>query len=126
MAELFDYPAAKADADEMIAEFGQTGTLVRPVTTGPVHNPVEGTPLSYPVTFVVIDWTDSEIAGGRVLMTDKKVILAKGNLVVDPTPTDRLVIGGVSHAIIGPDEGRGIRTLAPSGIICLYELQARA
>jgi hypothetical protein len=117
----FDYAQAKADADELIAYFGQAATLKRPTVGGSAYNPTQGAPTSYDVIVAVLNYDDSEIDGSRVLATDKKVLMARGDLAIDPVTTDRLEIGGVEHWIIAP-----IRTTAPAGIVVLYELQARA
>jgi hypothetical protein len=39
----FDYAESKADADELIEEFGQTGTLRRTTTSGTSYNPTVST-----------------------------------------------------------------------------------
>jgi hypothetical protein len=126
MPDAFDYSRSKATADRLITRFGQAGFLRRPgVNTGTEYDPEIGPPTDYPCTFAVIGWSNGEIAGGRVLATDKKVLLAKGDLQIEPTPSDKLVIGGAEHSIIGPDNGLGIQTLAPAGIIVMWTLQAR-
>lgn len=122
----FDYARSRASADRLIAKFGRPGTLRRPVAaSGPSYDPTPGTPVDFAVTIAVIDYSDYEITGGRVLATDKKVLLAAGGLTEVPTPDHKLLIGTVWHNIIGPDRGRGIKPLAPAGVVVMYELQAR-
>lgn len=115
----FDYAASKADADELIAEFGQSATLSRPTFTGPAYNPTPGTPISYAVTVVVLDFEAREVDGTRILAADRKVIMAKAGLATDPRTSDKLILGGVEHAIIN------VSPLAPGGTVLLYQLQAR-
>jgi hypothetical protein len=119
MADAFDYAEAKADADEMIAEFGQTGKLRRPTTTGPAYDPTEGSPSDKACTFVVLGYTNREIDGSRVLASDKKVLLAKGSLAIEPTTSDKLLIGGVVHSIVD------VSPLSPGGTVVFYEMQVR-
>ena len=114
-----DYLADRADADELIDEFGQSGLLRRPVTSGPDHDPIEEDPDDHPAVFAVLDYTNSEIDGTRVLATDKKVYLSVAALSIGPTSSDQLVVGGISHAIIR------VKPLAPSGTVVLWELQVR-
>lgn len=115
----FNYAGMKATADRLIAKFGQAATLRRPNVTGPSHNPVVAAPTDYPVTLVVEDYRLDQIDGVRVLQTDRKVLLAKGSLTVEPTASDQLVIGGAVYAIVM------IRPTNPGGISVLYEIQAR-
>jgi hypothetical protein len=119
VAEVFDYAETKADADELIAEFGQAGTLSRPTSTGPTYNPTAGAPASYPVTFVVTDFDVREIDGARIKATDKKVLLANGALAIEPATSDNLLIGGVSHSI------EDVQPLAPGGVTVFWTLQVR-
>lgn len=115
----FDYARSRVVADRLISRFGQEATLSRPVSTGPAHNPVEGTPQIHSVRLVVEEYRQNEIDGTRVLRTDKKVLLAKAALTIEPTTTDQLLIGGKAHAIID------VRPLNPGGSVVLYEIQAR-
>lgn len=115
----FDYLRSRATADRLIAKFGQSGTLSRPVFTGPAHNPTPGEPLNYPATFAVLEYEGNEIDGSRILATDKKVLLAKKGLIVEPATSDKLVIGGVAHSIVR------VEPLSPGGVIVLWTLQCR-
>jgi hypothetical protein len=116
----FDYGRSKATADRLIGRFGQAAALKRPNSSGPAYAPVEGTPTSYAVTVVVNDYRNAEIDGTRVQSGDKKVMMAKGSLAIEPTTSDTLVIGGKEHAIVE------VRPLNPGGTVILYEVQARA
>lgn len=118
MSETHDYLEDRADADELIAEFGQSGVLRRQTTSGPAHNPVVTT-TDYDATFAVLDYTNREVDGTRVFSTDKKVLLKAGALAVTPTLSDELVIGGVAHSLIRIDP------LAPGGTVVCWTLQIR-
>lgn len=115
----FDYARTKATADRLIARFGQSGTLRRPVTTGDDYDPTEGTPTDYAVTFVVEDYKNDEIDGTRILKTDKKVLLARKALSVEPTTSDLIAVGGIFHAIIH------VKPLSPGGTVLTWEVQVR-
>ena len=116
----FDYTRSKASADRLITRFGQSATLRRPSTTGAAYNPTPGDPDNHPVTVVTLDYSTSEIDGTRILATDRRVLMAKRSLAIEPTSSDKLVIGGVSYSIIPP-----VKPLSPGGVVVLYELQAR-
>lgn len=114
----FDYARSKATADRLIARFGQSATLRRQTNTGTSYQPTITT-TDYACTIVVLDYDLREIDGARVLATDKKVLLAKGSLAIEPTTADKLLIGGVAHSLID------VRPLSPAGTVVLYQLQAR-
>lgn len=107
-------------ADELLAEFGQTGTLRRPTNSGSSYNPTPGTPDDHACTFAVMQFDKGEIDGTRVLATDLKVYLAKDDLSIEPATTDLLLIGGVAHQIVPP-----VTPINPAGTAVYYELQVR-
>lgn len=115
----FDYATSKATADRLIARFGQSAALLRPVKSGPAYNPTEGEPERHACTVAVLEYTSREIDGTRILATDKKVYLAVGSLTITPGADDALEIGGVKHRIIG------VKPLNPAGTVVYYELQVR-
>lgn len=115
----FDYAIPKATADRLLARFGQQGTLRRPTTSGTAYNPTQGAPVDHAAIFAVLDFDNREVDGSRVLAADKKVLLAKGALAIEPATSDLLLIGGVPHSIIR------VQPLAPGGTVILYEIQAR-
>lgn len=116
----FDYAESKADADELIEEFGQSGYIRRTPTTGTAYNPTQGTPVDHACTFVVTDYTTREIDGTRVLSTDKKVLLAKGALTIEPLTSDRLLDPAVpGYKIVD------VAPLSPAGTVVMYQLQCR-
>lgn len=114
-----DYAEDRADADELIDEFGQDGVLRQATSTGPNYDPTPGAPDDHPVVFVVLDYANREIDGTRVLATDKKVYLAAGGLTITPGLDDELLVDGNRHAIIQ------VKPLAPAGTVVFWELQVR-
>ena len=114
----FDYARSKASADRLLTRFGQTGTLRRQTSTGTSYNPTV-TNTDYACTFVVLDYANREVDGTRILATDKRVLLAKKSLAIEPTTADKLLIGGVEHKLIA------VKPISPGGTTILYELQVR-
>lgn len=120
MSAAFDYSRPKASADHLLARYGQTGILRRPTTSGPAYKPTGGAPDDHAATFAVLDYSNRQIDGARILATDKLVYLAKGSLTIEPAPNkDLLVIGGVEHKIVA------VKPLSPAGTVILWELQCR-
>jgi hypothetical protein len=116
----FNYGRMTSTADRMIERFGVAGTLRRRTTTGPAYDPTEGSPVNHACRFVVSDYSATEIDGTRVLATDKKVMLAKGSLTVEPRLSDLLVDpASSSYKIVA------INPLQPGPDIVMWELQVR-
>lgn len=117
----YDYSEDLADAEEMIAEFGQAGFVRRKgLPTGPPHNPRPGPPINTPVTFVEDDFSAHEIDGTRILAKDLKILMAVGVQTQDPDSTAELVYanGDVLKIV-------NAKRLSPGGTTLLFEVQAR-
>ena len=123
MSEVHNYAEDKADADELIAEFGQDGFLLVPNqgVGGTRVKPVAGAPTQHAVKLVVDPegYTNREIDGTRIKVTDKKVYVAVGNLPVEVSTSHRLSIGGVGHEIVDA------KPLNPGGTVVMWTIQAR-
>jgi hypothetical protein len=122
MADKFDYLEAKADADELISEFGFAAVLRRETPgTGPAQDPGSPTITDYAVTVVELDYSTHEIDGARILVTDKKIFMAVGDLSITPdSNTDKIIAGGLIYTLVSP-----VKPLAPGGVTIFYELQCR-
>lgn len=117
----FDYGRSTATANRLIGRFGQVGSIRRAgAPTGPVYSPVPGAPVNHACLYVVTDFNAMEIDGTRVLASDKKVLLAKGALTVEPRVTDVLV-----EADAGVYKIVSIKPLKPGSAVVLWELQVR-
>lgn len=114
----FDYARPLASADRLIARFGQTGAIRRQAKTGTSYDPTITT-ADHACTFAVLDYSNREVDGSRVLATDKKVMLKAGGLAITPTTDDKLVIGWVAHSILR------VETLSPGGTVLCWTLQCR-
>jgi hypothetical protein len=115
----FNYAEAVEDANELIDEFGQSALLLRPTFTGPTNNPVPGPPEEHPCTLVVTDYRNQEIDGTRVQATDRKVLVARKGLAVEPLTSDKLQIGGQPYSI------QNVTPLSPGGTVVMWTIQAR-
>lgn len=115
----FGYARMKATADRLLAKFGQAATLRRSTSTGTAFNPTPGAPVDYPITVVVEVYAFREIDGTRIRRDDLKVLMAKDALTIEPTTSDRLLIGGVEHAILD------VRPENPGGVLLMWTIQAR-
>lgn len=124
----YDYAKSRSVADRLIKRFGQTGAIRREVHgSGPPYNPGPPTVTEdYPCTLVETAYSNHELEGSRILATDKKVLIAAGGLVVEPTPSDKVVIGGKAYAIVAPNEGNGVKPLSPGGVVVMFEAHCRA
>lgn len=112
------YDEMRGVAEEMIAEFGQTGAIRRTTLSGPSYDPVE-TDLDHPCTLVDLDVEERSIDGALVLRGDRTVYLSTEGLSIEPLRTDQVVIGGNPHTIVD------VKPLQPAGLIVFWELQAR-
>ena len=116
----FNYARSIATANRLIAKFGQTVTLKRVANSGSEPwNPVQ-TETEHPATAVIVEFEDNEIDGTLVLRTDRKALIAKGTLTIEPKPGDRLVVGSVILSVVR------VAPLNPGGTVVMYEAQVRA
>lgn len=114
----YDYTRPRATADRLVTRFGQTGAIRRQTASGSENNPTF-TPTDHECTLVTEAYKTSEIDGSRVMASDLKVILAKGDLAISPTTEDKLVIGGVPYSIVD------VSPLSPGGVVVLWQMQVR-
>lgn len=116
----FNYARMTAVSDRLIERFGSAGSIRRRTTTGPAYDPTQGDPVDHACRFVVSDYSAMEVDGTRVLATDKKVILSKGALTIEPSLNDVVVeTGGTVYKIVS------IKPLEPGSAVVLWELQVR-
>jgi hypothetical protein len=121
MADPFDYIESRADADELIEEFGALAYVRRSVATGPAHEPT-WTPTDYPTFAVRVAFTQKQIATRNVLETDQRWLVAAGPLVtssIEPKTPDALIAGGVALPILNCE------TLNPAGVAVLFDCHIR-
>lgn len=116
----FDYLESRADAEELLAEFGQTGAIRRQAASGPAHDPVL-TPTDYPATLVVDPdgWQQSETTGTLIQMSDAKVYVSTAGLSIEPTVADQIVMGGAPLDVVA------VKPLSPAGTLVMWTIAAR-
>jgi len=115
----FNYRRSVQVANRLIDKFGQTGAIRRTETSGVPWDP--GTSdTDYPCTLVALDYDQRDVDGTLIKSTDKKVYVATKGLTIQPTTTDKVIIGGVASTIVQA------KPLNPAGTVVFWELQARA
>lgn len=114
----FDYGELRDTASELIAEFGQSASLI-PVTVADAWNPAptEGTP----VTITVVDLNEQiRDSAGMLTGETKRTLIVSTAAGVTPTKRDKITLGGAKHEIAE------VRPLAPGGVVLLWEVDLAA
>ncbi|MBN8951444.1 MULTISPECIES: hypothetical protein [unclassified Rhizobium] len=114
----FDYDRARATAARLIAKFGQKGSLRRTTNAGPDYDPVQ-TSEDFDCSLVDLDQSQAHVADTLIQRGDRMVYLSTEGLSITPMLSDRLLIGGVEHAIVD------IQPLSPGGTVVFWQLQVR-
>lgn len=135
--EKFDYIESQADANELIAEFGQIGAIRRQERTGGVPwDPESGTltDVDYPCTLAVlpIDMKDAgrDIGGTVIKSSDLQILGSVIGLSITPTTTDTVLVDGTFNGAVY-EGGRALtivrcNTLAPAGVPVMHDMLASA
>ncbi|AGB71749.1 MULTISPECIES: hypothetical protein [Rhizobium] len=114
----FDYDKARATAERLITKFGQRGSLRRITNAGPDYDPVQ-TREDFACSLVDLDHSQAHIADTLIQRGDRMVYLSTEGLSITPTLADRMLIGGIEHAIVD------IQPLSPGGTVVFWQLQVR-
>lgn len=116
------YAETAVIADEVLRDFGATGTLTRTESTG-VYDPETGdysTSVTVQDVVAVVLPIDARLIDGQsVLATDETAYLSAVG-VTAPQASDSLTWGGKTYTVMR------CKNLAPAGQAVLYELQVRA
>lgn len=98
----FDYAEMQAVADELIAEFGQQGTVTRTTTPDPIEggDPVETT---HPAKLVPMAYSAREIDGTNILAGDMQIYISSVGLTIEPKPGDLVTASGKTFRIVNGD-----------------------
>ena len=135
--EKFDYIESQADAEKLIAEFGQIGAIRRQERTGGVPwDPESGTmnDVDHPCTLAVlpIDLQDAgrDIGGTVIKASDVQILGSVAGLSITPTTTDTVLVDGAFNAGVY-EGGRALtiircNTLAPAGVPVMHDILASA
>lgn len=126
----FDYADMAATAQELLTEFGAPVT-VRQVVTGeydPDLGEAPATTVDQDGIGVLFDYTAqaaglTNMAGSVIETGDKQMYLAPelaaGGPMPEPRPADLVLALGATWRVVT------VKTLAPAGLVLLYELQLR-
>jgi hypothetical protein len=116
-----DYASLALTADDLIGEFGSTGTLTR-VTPGDYDpDTATATPAStttQSIKAVVIDYEHKYVDGTLIKTGDKQCFVSAKDITA-PAQGDRLTWFGIDYQLVS------VTPLAPAGTVLFYELQAR-
>ena len=114
----FSYARSKATAERLISKFGQTGAIRRVVNSGTEWDPVQMTE-DFACRLVDLDYEEKNIDGSLIQRGDRMVYLSTAGLTIEPELSDKILIGGIEHAI------ENVLPLSPGGIVVFWRLQAR-
>ena len=114
----FDYDKTRAMAERLIAKFGQKGSLRRISHSSLDYDPVQ-TSEDFLCSLVDLDQSQVHVADTLVQRGDRMVYLSTEGLSITPTLSDRMLIGGVEHALVD------IPPLSPGGTVVFWQLQVR-
>ena len=116
--DAFDYGKTRTTAERLIAKFGQRGSLRRVVNSGPDYDPVQ-TSEDFLCSLVDLDQSQVHVADTLVQRGDRMVYLSTEGLSITPTLSDKVLIGGVEHALVD------LQPLSPGGTVVFWQLQVR-
>lgn len=131
MAEKFDYLESQQDADELIEEFGQVGAIRRTVIVPPANpwEEAEEVITDYPVTLAILPMDEKRIDGSMILTGDRQAIMSRLGLSITPVAGDVMIFNGAfsGESYVGGEAWtiRRIDSLAPAGVVVLYDAVVR-
>lgn len=114
----FDYDKTRAMAERLIAKFGQKGSLRRISNSGPDYDPVQ-TSEDFTCSLVDLDHSKANVGETLIQQGDRMVYLSTEGLSIIPTLSNKVLIGGVEHAIVD------LQPLSPGGTVVFWQLQVR-
>jgi hypothetical protein len=98
----FDYAEMQAVANELITEFGQSGTVKRETPPDPVYGG-EPTVTSYPATLVPMAYEARFIDGTVIKTGDMQIYISSVGLPIVPGPGDVVSANGADYGVINAD-----------------------
>lgn len=122
MSQTFDYAEAASDADELIREFGQPGSILATPPRGDWDD-ADPAPVSYPCQLVVfpidLQNTGYDAAGTLIKAGDVQILVSVVGLAVTPTTVNQIITAN------GPFNIIRVNTLAPAGVPVLHDIIGR-
>lgn len=124
------YAEMQGVASELLAEFGQVGTIPRTVVAPPANPWEEGTETTvyHAVTLAVLPMDEKRIDGTLILTGDRQLLIALDGLAIVPAVGDVVMCNGEFSAGVYVGEEWTIKkldTLAPAGVTVMYDAVAR-
>lgn len=112
-----DYASIAAEVADAIAEVGGSAIIRRTTTSGPSYDPVITT-TDYPCTLFQDSIDLTKVTGTLIETSDRRALVSSSDLAIVPTTADKLVIGGVEHAM------KSIQPLQPNpgDVAVMYEV----
>lgn len=98
----FNYAEMQAVANELITEFGQSGTVKRETPPDPVYGG-EPTVTIYPATLVPMAYEARFIDGTVIRAGDMQIYIASVGLPIVPAPGDIVSANGADYRVINAD-----------------------
>lgn len=92
----------QAVAEELISEFGQSGTVTRYATPDPVYGG-EPVPDPHPAKVFPDKYEAREIDGSVIEAGDVKIYISSVGLAITPKPGDTATCNGKAYRIINSD-----------------------
>ena len=117
---MVDYAALRDRAAELIDQYGTA--VVHRVTTMPEYIPGEEYSHTIAVQHgrgVVLDFDESDRAGGLVQLDDRQLLLSTQGIAAPPSPGDSIEIGGQTYGVIS------VKTERPADITLYYSVRVR-
>lgn len=122
MTDAFDYLESRDDADELIAEFGQTVTLRKQTASGTAFDPTLSN-TDYATKGARVAFSYRQMQSGTVLDGDERWLISAGPLalvsITGMQPPDKIVIDGDERQVVKAE------TIAPAGTVVLFDCQCR-
>lgn len=126
----YNYARIRLVADRIIKKYGGPAIVRRPgaVMGGEDWNPTTGAPTDFPVTAVIVEYTEKERgaapgvdADTAIRTNDRRALISAEGIVVDFDPSYQLVIGVDVYAMVkvSPLRLDGVTTV-------LYDVQVRS
>ncbi len=117
----FDYDGAAKTALSLLKDFGKTMTLIQETAKAgsDPFDPAEPDENTFTVTGVLLDIKDKDFPDSKIIVGDRKAIIAARGLATTPAVGDVLKDGADEYQVIVP------MPLNPAGTAVIHTLQIR-
>ncbi|MBD8651488.1 hypothetical protein IFT66_10400 [Rhizobium sp. CFBP 13726] len=98
----FDYAEMQAVADDLISEFGQTGSVTREIQPDPMVGG-DPTPDPHPAVLVPMTYDQRYVNGTTITTADRQIYISSVGLAIEPSVGDIVTAGGKTYHVIASD-----------------------